>query len=377
MAHADRCPFKGACCATVGILCAAVVQPIAFSTGGKVSRVPVFTGDLGVGSGGGVPAAQAQSSRSPRRTLRESGGLPGARPHNDSRDRPEAADDPAASRPRQLQKLVQGRREFLKLSQEAVAARLEMSTRAYGNWERGVVKEWTDHKLYLLAGALEMTSFQTERLFWLAVDRAPQPELRSPVRQPQQDASTMAFLEDYSVMINALSLPAFLIDHRWNVRMANSAFRELFRDVHQHPSVMPADNFLRFGLFHPDACRIFEGHVAWKLSMLAQLAASLERYDDDSVLQAMRREVYLDSALREMYLQDMPAWTYGPGADLLHHGDNILLLRHPDPGLGLRGCRFIEETPRPLQALGLTRITLVLTHADEEAAAEHQHFRAA
>ncbi|WP_435885770.1 helix-turn-helix domain-containing protein [Streptomyces erythrochromogenes] len=247
-----------------------------------------------------------------------------------------------------------------------------MSTRTYGNWERGVVKEWTDQKLYLLAGALEMTSFQTERLFWLAVDRAPQPELRSPVRQPQQDASTMAFLEDYSVMINALSLPAFLIDHRWNVRMANGAFRELFRDVRQHPNAMPADNFLRFGLFHPDACRILEGHVAWKLSMLAQLAASLERYDDDSVLQAMRREVYIDPALREMYLQDMPAWTYGPGADLLHHGGNIRLLRHPDPGLGLRGCRFVEETPRPLQALGLTRITLVLTDTDEGAAVEHQ-----
>ncbi|WP_442815241.1 helix-turn-helix domain-containing protein (plasmid) [Streptomyces sp. NBC_01298] len=275
---------------------------------------------------------------------------------------------------------MQGRREFLGLSQETVAARLEMSTRAYGNWERAVVKEWTDQKLYQLAEALEMTPFQTERLFWLAVDRAPQPELRSPAHQPQQDAATAAFLGDYSVMINALALPAFLIDHRWNIRMANRAFHELFRGVHPHPTAMPTDNFLRFGLFHPDASQILEGHVAWKLSMLAQLAASLERYDDDAVLQAMRREVYLDPALREMYLQDMPAWTYGPGADLLHHGGTVRLLRHPDPGLGLKGCRFVEETPRPLQAQGLTRITLVLTDASDGAAAEDQRlqtFRAA
>ncbi|MFJ5635037.1 XRE family transcriptional regulator [Streptomyces goshikiensis] len=256
-----------------------------------------------------------------------------------------------------------------------MATRLELSTRAYGNWERGVVKEWTDQKLYGLAEALEMTPFQTERLFWLAVDRAPQPELRSPVRQPQQDASTAAFLGDYSVMINALALPAFLIDHRWNIRMANGAFRELFRAVHPHPTAMPTDNFLRFGLFHPDASQILEGHVAWKLSMLTQLAASLERYDDDAVLQVMRREVYLDPALREMYLQDMPAWTYGPGADLLHHGGTVRLLRHPDPGLGLKGCRFVEETPRPLQAQGLTRITLVLTDPNDGAAAKKQHFQ--
>ncbi|MGW3390753.1 MmyB family transcriptional regulator [Streptomyces cinereoruber] len=336
------------------------------STGGRVNTVPTLTGTLGVRSGGRVPA-QAQRTHSTRRPLRESSGPRGSRTQEDDKVRPEASE----TRPRRLRELIQGRREYLGLSQETVADRLEMSARAYGNWERGVVKEWTDQKLYALAGALEMTTFQTARLFWLAVDRAPQPELRGPAEQSQMDASSAAFIEEYSVLINAQSLPAFLIDHRWNVRMANSAFRALFRGVSEHPTAMPASNFLRFGLFHPDASRTLEGHVAWKLSMLAQLAASLERYDDDSVLQAMRREVYLDAALREMYLQDMPAWTYGPGADLLHHGDNIRLVRHPDPGLGLRGCRFVEETPRPLQALGLTRITLVLTDADEGASAEH------
>ncbi|MFE8941140.1 XRE family transcriptional regulator [Streptomyces sp. NPDC007872] len=336
--------------------------------------MPVFKGSLGVRSGSHVPS-QTQQAGAARRTLRERGEPHDSRAKEDGKVRPEAAKDREAGRPRRLQKLIQGRRDFLKLSQETVATRLELSTRAYGNWERGVVKEWTDQKLYGLAEALEMTPFQTERLFWLAVDRAPQPELRSPVRQSQQDASTEAFLGDYSVMINALALPAFLIDHRWNIRMSNGAFRELFRAVRPHPTAMPTDNFLRFGLFHPDAAQILEGHVAWKLSMLAQLAASLERYDDDAMLQAMRREVYLDPTLREMYLQDMPAWTYGPGADLLHHGGTVRLLRHPDPGLGLKGCRLVEETPRPLQAQGLTRITLVLTNADDGAVAEKRHFQ--
>lgn len=341
-----------------------------------MSTVQVLAGTLGTRPGS-LDTTQVQGSGSSRRTLREGGRPRTSRAQGEGKDRPGGQATPAAGRGKRLQGLVQGRREYLQLSQETVAARLGMSTRAYGNWERGVVKEWTDQKLHLLADALEMTAFQTERLFWLAVDRAPQPELRSSDQQPQPDASTVAFLEDYSVLINAFALPAFLIDHRWNVRMANNAFRELFRDVDQHPGAMPTDNFLRFGLFHPDPSRILEGRVAWKLSMLAQLAASLERYDDDAVLQAMRREVYLNPSLRDMYLQDMPAWSYGTGADLLHHGDNIRLLRHPDSGLGLRGCRFVEETPRTLQALGLTRITLVLTDPEEGSLAEHQHGRAA
>lgn len=246
------------------------------STGGRVSTVPVFTGALGVRSSGRVPAP-SQPSGPASRTLRESGRPHDCRTQEDGKARPGTTHDSAVSRPQRLRDLVQGRREHLGLSQETVATRLHMSTRTYGNWERGVVKEWTDQKLYSLAAALEMTPFQTARLFWLAVDRAPQPELRSSAQHPHLDSSKRAFLEEYSVLINAQSLPAFLVDHRWNVRMANSAFHVLFREVNQHPTAMPANNFLRFGLFHPDASQILEEHVAWKLSMLAQLAASLGR----------------------------------------------------------------------------------------------------
>ncbi|MET9110371.1 MmyB family transcriptional regulator [Streptomyces zhihengii] len=275
--------------------------------------------------------------------------------------RPVASGDAVVTRPSRLRDLVQGRRDHLGLSQEAVADRLQMTSRAYGNWERGIVREWTDEKLYALAAALEMTTYQTTRLFRIAVGRTPEPEQGSSHRHPQRNASTDAILEQHSVLINAQSHPAFLVDHRWNVQTANRAFRELFRGASQHPTAMPTSNFLRFGLFHPDAGRILDEHRMWKLAMLAQLEASLERYDDDLVLQAMRREVYLDAELKTMYVQDMPAWTAGGGSDLLHSGDSTRLVRHPNPPLGSQGWRFVDETPRCLQALGLTRIALVAT----------------
>jgi transcriptional regulator with XRE-family HTH domain len=288
----------------------------------------------------------------------------------------------AEMRAKRLQELVQGRRELLDLSQEEVAERLTISSRAYGNWERGRVREWTDHKLHSLACALEMTQFQKFRLFWLAVGRAPQPDCGlTSQHASQEDPSVAAFLADYSVMMDALSLPTFVIDRRWDVKMANQAYRDLFRGVRPHPTAMPIGNFLRFGLFHPDAPTIFADYLSWQLSMLAQLASSLDRHDQDSVLQAIRREVYLQPALRDIYLNHMPDWVLGAGADLVHDEGGVRKLRHPDARVGLQGCRLVEETPRPLQARGLTRITLVFTASSDEAAAAglsgHHHYDAA
>jgi transcriptional regulator with XRE-family HTH domain len=280
----------------------------------------------------------------------------------------------AEMRAHRLQELIRGRREVLKLSQEDVAGRLDISSRAYGNQERGCVKEWTDQKLYALARALEMTQFQTARLFWLAVGRAPQPDSRFMSRPAaEEDPSTTAFLVDYSVMMNALALPTFLIDHRWNIAMSNRAFRELFCKVRPHPTAMPNSNFLRFGLFHPDAPTILADYLNWQLSMLAQLASSLDRHDEDPTLQAIRREVYLRPGLRDTYLNHMPGWVLEAGADLVHDSGGVREIRHPDTRVGLQGCRLVEETPRPLQARGLTRITLVLTELnDREALTENR-----
>src|SRR5690606_22030993 len=178
---------------------------------------------------------------------------------------------------RRLHDFLRRRREHLKLSQEDVAHRLDISGRAYGDWERGRVKEWKDGKLYALAEALEMTEYQTTLLFLYAVGRAPQPDLRAAPHRPEsEDHAVAAFLGDYTVMMDALSLPSFVIDQAWDVKMANKAFRDLCSSVRAHPTAMPTRNFLRFGLFHPDASAILIDHLKWQLAMLAQLSSNLE-----------------------------------------------------------------------------------------------------
>jgi transcriptional regulator with XRE-family HTH domain len=264
-------------------------------------------------------------------------------------------------RGRRLQDHIKGRRDHLGLSQEDVAALLDISARAYGNWERGVVKEWTDEKLFALAAALQMNEYQTTTLFWIAVDRPPQRDLRAaPHGHVVEEAQAGSFLGDYRILMEALSLPTFVIDHRWDVKMANQPFRHLFSAIREHPTAMPTTNFLRFGLFHPDAHTVFADHTNWRLSMLAQLASSLARHDEDGELQSIRREVWRNTELRDTYFDDMPAWLQGAGVDLVHHDGSLRTLRHPDPTVGLQRCRLVEETPHSLQALGLTRITLVL-----------------
>lgn len=101
-----------------------------------------------------------------------------------------------------LQSFLKGRREHLNLRQIQVAERLDISERAYGNWERGQVKEWTDEKLYALAEALEMSEYQITRLFLYAAGRAPQPDLRAAFRWAEsEDPAVASFLSDGSGLL--------------------------------------------------------------------------------------------------------------------------------------------------------------------------------
>ncbi|MEU4349610.1 helix-turn-helix domain-containing protein [Streptomyces sp. NPDC023838] len=276
---------------------------------------------------------------------------------------PAAPQSARTGRSLRLQDFIRGRRDHLHLSQEDVAERLGLSCRAYGNWERGRVKEWAEPKLLALADALEMSDYQRERLFRLAVDRAPAPRPHTPDdRAP--DRATTAYLADYAVMMDALSLPSLLIDHRWNVRSANRAYHDLFHEVGPHPTAMPDTNFLRFGLFHPDASTVLADLPNWRMSMLAQLASGLEQHERDPELRALRGDVHRHPGLRDLYAAALPRWVLDAGADLVHHEGPVHILRHPDPRTGLRVCRLLEESPKPLRPLGLTRITLVLTPLD-------------
>jgi len=276
---------------------------------------------------------------------------------------PKTADDQmaAAMRASRLQEFLRGRREFLDLSQEEVAARLQLTARAYGTWERGRIKEWTDAKLFALAEALEMTGYQVTRLFQLAVEREPGPNLRDvPVQSVLRSPGIRAFLHDYEVLMNAVSLPTFLIDHHWNVIRSNQAYQELFQGLPAHPTAMPDINFLRFGLFHPDAPQVLVDHRGWRRLMLAKLASGLEEDAHDRTLLAIRQEVSEHPELNDDYLHGVPRV---PGTDscMAFRDGPVHTLRRPEHH-EVAGCRLVEDRPKALQALECLRITIVFTN---------------
>ncbi|WP_161227575.1 hypothetical protein [Streptomyces sp. SID8352] len=182
---------------------------------------------------------------------------------------------------------------------------------------------------------------------------APRPAPTTPEAQ--------AYLQDYATFLEACSFPSFVVDHRWDVVLANSAFRTLFRGVGPHPSAMPCDNFLRFVLFHPDASAVLGEHEArWCLPMLAHFAASVERYGQDHDLQAIRGDIAQDPLMEAAFRQGLPHWIRAVGPAAVEHDGAMRPLLHPDPRWGATECRVVIETPRSLEEQGYTRLTLVL-----------------
>ncbi|MFI6283914.1 helix-turn-helix domain-containing protein [Streptomyces sp. NPDC051018] len=306
-------------------------------------------------------------------------------------------------RSRRFTDMVRDRREELGLSVADVAARLEISTRAYGSWERTPAHEWTEDKLFALVKALEMSDQQGGWLFRLAVDRElpystevqqpgagslgparpsgpafpvgparrylplptqvvpAEPSPGSPDPVPPRDPGTLAYLHDYASMMDAVPLPSVLFDRRWDVTHVNPAFQALFGGVGHHPTAMPDQNFLRFVLFHPDAGAVLgDRETSWCLPLLAQLESALECYGDDGVLQAIRQDIADDPIMDAAYRCGLPHWMRATGAAAVHHDGAVRPLHHPDPRWGHSECRIVDETPATLQDRGYTRMTLVL-----------------
>ncbi|MET9825789.1 MULTISPECIES: MmyB family transcriptional regulator [unclassified Streptomyces] len=182
---------------------------------------------------------------------------------------------------------------------------------------------------------------------------APRPAPATPEAQ--------AYLQDYTALLEAVPFPSLVVDHRWDVVLANGAFRTLFQGAGPHPTAMPDDNFLRFVLFHPDASAVLGEHESsWCLPMLAHFAAALERYGHDPALQAVRRDIAQDPIMEAAYRQGLPHWIRAVGARAVEHDGAVRPLHHPDPRRGTTECRIVIETPRVLEELGYTRLTLVL-----------------
>ncbi len=118
---------------------------------------------------------------------------------------------------------------------------------------------------------------------------------RSVPRPVPESLEAQAYLQDYTTLLEAVPFPSVVLDHGWDVVLTNSAFGSLFRGVSPHPTAMPADNFLRFVLFHPDASTVLGEHESrWCLPMLAHFAAAVEQYGHDHGLQSIRRDIAQD-----------------------------------------------------------------------------------
>ncbi len=184
---------------------------------------------------------------------------------------------------------------------------------------------------------------------------------RSVPRSVPERSEAEAYLRDYATLVQAVPFPSVVVDHRWDVVLANTAFASLFRGVGPHPTAMPGDNFLRFVLFHPDASTVLGDHESsWCLPMLAHFAAAVESHGHDHGLQAIRREIAQDPIMEAAYRQGLPHWIRAVGERAVAQDGAVRPLLHPDPRWGATDCRVVDETPRTLRETGHTRLTLVL-----------------
>ncbi|WP_019069850.1 MmyB family transcriptional regulator [Streptomyces hokutonensis] len=187
---------------------------------------------------------------------------------------------------------------------------------------------------------------------------------RSAPRPAPESPEAQAYLLDYATLLEAVPFPSVVMDHRWDVVLANGAFKSLFRAVGPHPTAMPGDNFLRFVLFHPDASTVLGEHESsWCLPMLAHFASVVESHGHDHGLQAIRRDIAQDPIMEAAYRQGLPHWIRAVGEEAVEHDGAVRPVLHPDPRWGVTDCRLVGETPKTLENMGYTRLTLVLREA--------------
>ncbi|MGW3939182.1 MmyB family transcriptional regulator [Streptomyces phaeochromogenes] len=183
-------------------------------------------------------------------------------------------------------------------------------------------------------------------------------------RPAPESREAQAYLQDYAALLEAVTFPSVVVDHRWDVVLANGAFETLFRGVGPHPTAMPGDNFLRFVLFHPDAGTVLGEHESsWCLPMLAHFAAAVERHGHDHGLQSILRDIAQDPIMDAAFRHGLPHWIRSVGPDAVEHDGALRPLLHPDPRWGRTDCRIVGETTKTLQGMGYTRLTLVLREA--------------
>jgi hypothetical protein len=155
---------------------------------------------------------------------------------------------------------------------------------------------------------------------------------RSQPRPVPESLEAQAYLQDYATLLEALPFPSVVFDHRWD-----------------------------FVLFHPDAGAVLGEHESsWCLPMLAHFADAVEQHGQDRGLQSIRRDIAQDPIMEAAYRQGLPHWIRAVGPEGVEQDGAVRPLVHPDPRWGRTDCRIIGETPKTLQDMGYTRMTLVL-----------------
>ncbi|MEU0785674.1 hypothetical protein ABZ341_29330 [Streptomyces sp. NPDC006173] len=187
---------------------------------------------------------------------------------------------------------------------------------------------------------------------------------RSQPRPVPESLEAQAYLQDYASLLEAVPFPSVVFDHRWDVVLSNAGFETLFSGVGAHPTAMPGDNFLRFVLFHPDAATVLGEHESsWCLPMLAHFAAAVEQHGQDRGLLSIRRDIAQDPIMDAAYRHGLPHWIRAVGPGAVQHDGAVRPVVHPDPRWGSTDCRIVDDTPKTLQDMGYTRMTLVLREA--------------
>jgi len=169
-----------------------------------------------------------------------------------------------------------GRRP-LRVTQDALARRLGVTTTWYRNLEHGVQAGYSDAFLDTVARALDLNPDERHVLYLLAVRRPP---------ASRTSSSSAAITDSFAEIVQAQPWPAYIVDAAWDVQVHNHIMDEWFPHLHC------VGNIMRLAFCIPDTQRqLLDFEHDWAPSMLGQMRAALARWPDNPHLAQLITDV--------------------------------------------------------------------------------------